>query len=69
MGRASTLNPHVRGQIKVLSTTGYTVEQIADVKCDWEKVRLLRDVLGHRLVPHVQRFPGVINRNGSCTDY
>uniref|UniRef100_A0A1I7X6H4 Uncharacterized protein n=1 Tax=Heterorhabditis bacteriophora TaxID=37862 RepID=A0A1I7X6H4_HETBA len=45
-----------------------------DERLHW--VRLLRmnssdyqDVLGHRLVPHVQRFPGVINRNGSCTDY
>uniref|UniRef100_A0A1I7X5M2 HTH_Tnp_Tc3_1 domain-containing protein n=2 Tax=Heterorhabditis bacteriophora TaxID=37862 RepID=A0A1I7X5M2_HETBA len=31
MGRASTLSLHERGQIKVLSTTGYTVKQIADV--------------------------------------
>uniref|UniRef100_A0A1I7XRC8 HTH_Tnp_Tc3_1 domain-containing protein n=1 Tax=Heterorhabditis bacteriophora TaxID=37862 RepID=A0A1I7XRC8_HETBA len=31
MGRASTLTLHERGQIKVLSTTGYTVKQIADV--------------------------------------
>uniref|UniRef100_A0A1I7X8H1 HTH luxR-type domain-containing protein n=1 Tax=Heterorhabditis bacteriophora TaxID=37862 RepID=A0A1I7X8H1_HETBA len=36
MGRASTLSLHERGQIKVLSTAGYTVKQIADV------VRLLR---------------------------
>uniref|UniRef100_A0A1I7XGL8 HTH_Tnp_Tc3_1 domain-containing protein n=1 Tax=Heterorhabditis bacteriophora TaxID=37862 RepID=A0A1I7XGL8_HETBA len=31
MGRASTLSLDERGQIKVLSTTGYTVKQIADV--------------------------------------
>uniref|UniRef100_A0A1I7XHG5 DDE_3 domain-containing protein n=1 Tax=Heterorhabditis bacteriophora TaxID=37862 RepID=A0A1I7XHG5_HETBA len=31
MGRASTLSLHERGQIKVLSTAGYTVKQIADV--------------------------------------
>uniref|UniRef100_A0A1I7XAW7 HTH_Tnp_Tc3_1 domain-containing protein n=1 Tax=Heterorhabditis bacteriophora TaxID=37862 RepID=A0A1I7XAW7_HETBA len=30
MGRASTLSLHERGQIKVLSTTGYTVKRIAD---------------------------------------
>uniref|UniRef100_A0A1I7XJL1 HTH_38 domain-containing protein n=1 Tax=Heterorhabditis bacteriophora TaxID=37862 RepID=A0A1I7XJL1_HETBA len=31
MGRASPLSLDERGQIKVLSTTGYTVKQIADV--------------------------------------
>uniref|UniRef100_A0A1I7X375 Transposable element Tc3 transposase n=1 Tax=Heterorhabditis bacteriophora TaxID=37862 RepID=A0A1I7X375_HETBA len=31
MGRASTLSLHERGQIKALSTAGYTVKQIADV--------------------------------------
>uniref|UniRef100_A0A1I7X5H2 HTH_Tnp_Tc3_1 domain-containing protein n=1 Tax=Heterorhabditis bacteriophora TaxID=37862 RepID=A0A1I7X5H2_HETBA len=31
MGRASTPSLHERGQIKVLSTAGYTVKQIADV--------------------------------------
>uniref|UniRef100_A0A1I7W8Z3 HTH_Tnp_Tc3_1 domain-containing protein n=1 Tax=Heterorhabditis bacteriophora TaxID=37862 RepID=A0A1I7W8Z3_HETBA len=31
MGRASTLSLHERGQIKVLSTTGYTVKRSADV--------------------------------------
>uniref|UniRef100_A0A1I7WPZ7 HTH_38 domain-containing protein n=1 Tax=Heterorhabditis bacteriophora TaxID=37862 RepID=A0A1I7WPZ7_HETBA len=31
MGRAPTLNREEGGQIKVLSTTGYTVKQIADV--------------------------------------
>uniref|UniRef100_A0A1I7X0D2 HTH_Tnp_Tc3_1 domain-containing protein n=1 Tax=Heterorhabditis bacteriophora TaxID=37862 RepID=A0A1I7X0D2_HETBA len=31
MGRACTLSLDERGQIKVLSTTGYTVKQIADV--------------------------------------
>uniref|UniRef100_A0A1I7XQ78 HTH_38 domain-containing protein n=1 Tax=Heterorhabditis bacteriophora TaxID=37862 RepID=A0A1I7XQ78_HETBA len=31
MCRASTLSLHERGRIKVLSTTGYTVKQIADV--------------------------------------
>uniref|UniRef100_A0A1I7WJW4 HTH_Tnp_Tc3_1 domain-containing protein n=1 Tax=Heterorhabditis bacteriophora TaxID=37862 RepID=A0A1I7WJW4_HETBA len=31
MGRASTLSIHKRGQIKVLSNTGYTVKQISDV--------------------------------------
>uniref|UniRef100_A0A1I7XW22 HTH_38 domain-containing protein n=1 Tax=Heterorhabditis bacteriophora TaxID=37862 RepID=A0A1I7XW22_HETBA len=31
MGRASTLSLHERYQIKSLSTTGYTVKQIADV--------------------------------------
>uniref|UniRef100_A0A1I7W6M8 DDE_3 domain-containing protein n=1 Tax=Heterorhabditis bacteriophora TaxID=37862 RepID=A0A1I7W6M8_HETBA len=32
MGRASTLSLDGRGQIKILSTAGYTVKQIADVK-------------------------------------
>uniref|UniRef100_A0A1I7XSJ5 HTH_Tnp_Tc3_1 domain-containing protein n=1 Tax=Heterorhabditis bacteriophora TaxID=37862 RepID=A0A1I7XSJ5_HETBA len=31
MDRSPTLSLHERGQIKVLSTTGYTVKQIADV--------------------------------------
>uniref|UniRef100_A0A1I7WJ81 HTH_38 domain-containing protein n=1 Tax=Heterorhabditis bacteriophora TaxID=37862 RepID=A0A1I7WJ81_HETBA len=31
MSRASTLSLHERGQIKALSTTGYTVKRIADV--------------------------------------
>uniref|UniRef100_A0A1I7XK52 Reverse transcriptase domain-containing protein n=1 Tax=Heterorhabditis bacteriophora TaxID=37862 RepID=A0A1I7XK52_HETBA len=31
MGRASPLSLHERGQIKPLSTTGYTVKQLADV--------------------------------------
>uniref|UniRef100_A0A1I7X491 HTH_Tnp_Tc3_1 domain-containing protein n=1 Tax=Heterorhabditis bacteriophora TaxID=37862 RepID=A0A1I7X491_HETBA len=31
MGRASTLSLHKRGQINVLSTSGHTVKQIADV--------------------------------------
>uniref|UniRef100_A0A1I7WET0 HTH_38 domain-containing protein n=1 Tax=Heterorhabditis bacteriophora TaxID=37862 RepID=A0A1I7WET0_HETBA len=31
MGRVSTLSLHERGRIKVLSTTGHTVKQIADV--------------------------------------
>uniref|UniRef100_A0A1I7XB92 HTH_Tnp_Tc3_1 domain-containing protein n=1 Tax=Heterorhabditis bacteriophora TaxID=37862 RepID=A0A1I7XB92_HETBA len=31
MGRASTLSSHERNQTKTLSTTGYTVKQIADV--------------------------------------
>uniref|UniRef100_A0A1I7X4T9 Mariner Mos1 transposase n=1 Tax=Heterorhabditis bacteriophora TaxID=37862 RepID=A0A1I7X4T9_HETBA len=31
MGRASTLRLHERGQIKALSTAGYTVKRIADV--------------------------------------
>uniref|UniRef100_A0A1I7WXQ4 HTH_Tnp_Tc3_1 domain-containing protein n=1 Tax=Heterorhabditis bacteriophora TaxID=37862 RepID=A0A1I7WXQ4_HETBA len=50
MGRASTLSLHERGQIKVLSTAGYTVKQIADVKSsgrpsklnDCEKRTILR---------------------------
>uniref|UniRef100_A0A1I7W8V9 HTH_38 domain-containing protein n=1 Tax=Heterorhabditis bacteriophora TaxID=37862 RepID=A0A1I7W8V9_HETBA len=50
MGRASTLTLHERGQIKILSTTGYTVKQIADVKSsgrpsklnDCEKRTILR---------------------------
>uniref|UniRef100_A0A1I7WVY4 HTH_38 domain-containing protein n=1 Tax=Heterorhabditis bacteriophora TaxID=37862 RepID=A0A1I7WVY4_HETBA len=33
MGRASTLSLHERGQIKALSTAGYTVKRIADVLC------------------------------------
>uniref|UniRef100_A0A1I7WA60 HTH_Tnp_Tc3_1 domain-containing protein n=1 Tax=Heterorhabditis bacteriophora TaxID=37862 RepID=A0A1I7WA60_HETBA len=31
MGRASILSLHKRGQIKALSTTGFTVKRIADV--------------------------------------
>uniref|UniRef100_A0A1I7WJ33 HTH_Tnp_Tc3_1 domain-containing protein n=1 Tax=Heterorhabditis bacteriophora TaxID=37862 RepID=A0A1I7WJ33_HETBA len=31
MGHASTLSLHERGQIKALSTTGYTVKRSADV--------------------------------------
>uniref|UniRef100_A0A1I7WIT2 HTH_7 domain-containing protein n=1 Tax=Heterorhabditis bacteriophora TaxID=37862 RepID=A0A1I7WIT2_HETBA len=31
MGRASTSGLYERGQIKALSSTGYTVKQIADV--------------------------------------
>uniref|UniRef100_A0A1I7X287 DNA-directed RNA polymerase n=1 Tax=Heterorhabditis bacteriophora TaxID=37862 RepID=A0A1I7X287_HETBA len=42
MGTASTSSLYERGQIEVLSTTGYTVKRIADVarifmRCAWEK--------------------------------
>uniref|UniRef100_A0A1I7XFW1 Helix-turn-helix domain-containing protein n=1 Tax=Heterorhabditis bacteriophora TaxID=37862 RepID=A0A1I7XFW1_HETBA len=40
MGRASTLSLHERGQIKVLSTAGYTVKQIADVKSSGRPIKL-----------------------------
>uniref|UniRef100_A0A1I7XE91 HTH_38 domain-containing protein n=1 Tax=Heterorhabditis bacteriophora TaxID=37862 RepID=A0A1I7XE91_HETBA len=40
MGRVSRLSLHERGQIKVLSTTGYRVKQIADVKSNGRSSKL-----------------------------
>uniref|UniRef100_A0A1I7XL20 HTH_38 domain-containing protein n=1 Tax=Heterorhabditis bacteriophora TaxID=37862 RepID=A0A1I7XL20_HETBA len=42
MGHASTLSLHERGQIKALSTAGYTVKRSADVLTDREKRTILR---------------------------
>uniref|UniRef100_A0A1I7W9B2 Uncharacterized protein n=1 Tax=Heterorhabditis bacteriophora TaxID=37862 RepID=A0A1I7W9B2_HETBA len=76
MGRASTLSLHERRQSKVLPTTGYTVKQIADVeykderlcwarifmRCNWEKVRLLR-IFKNSLLINYFEFRGIYVRN------